>query len=220
MFLVWLVIVVAATLVTFILPESFASKARIKVDPDQVNVSGNVTNVYDPLFIPTQLEIIRSEIILGRVIDVLNLNEVWGKRYLDGGRLKTQESLALLRGRLDVRQVPNTSLLEIRASSENPREAADLANAIAEAYAKWRLDEIHGEAKGSLSGKGPVTVLERAVASTKPSRPNKSLNLILGFVFGGVAGFSLAMLVYVLRHSAHKQRPAMSRFRTDDPLVR
>jgi uncharacterized protein involved in exopolysaccharide biosynthesis len=206
MFLVWIAIVVVATLVTFIVPETFASTARIKVDSDQIWNQRPATNAYDPQFIPTQLEIITSETILGRVIDILNLNEVWMKRYLDGGSLKASESFALLRARLEVRQVPNTTLLDIRVCSENPREAADLANAIAEAYAKWRLDRVQGEAKGGLPGTGPVEVLERAVASTKPARPNKPLNLILGFVFGGVAGFSLAMLVYVVKHSTHKQR--------------
>jgi len=210
MFVVWLLTVVVATLVTFILPESFASTARIKVESRRGWEQTPATNAYDPQFIPTELEIIQSETILGRVIGVLNLNEVWGRRYLDGGKLKTSETLSLLRARVQIRPVPNTTLLDIRVYSDNPREAADIANAIADAYRQWRFEEAQANVNPGGVGPNPlemrpVMILERAVASTKPARPNKPLNLILGFVFGGVVSFSLAMLVYVLKHSTYKR---------------
>jgi len=37
---VFLLVVITATLVTFILPESYSSKARIKIDRDQTDISG------------------------------------------------------------------------------------------------------------------------------------------------------------------------------------
>jgi len=154
---VFLLVVITATLVTFILPEYFASTARIKVDRDKSDIeelagsgAGVRFNPYDPYFIQTEFEIIQSETILGRVIDVLNLNEVWGKKLLDGGKLKTSETLALLRGRLDLRPVRNTTLIDIRVLSENANEARDLANQIAETYRQWRLDKGYELVKGGL----------------------------------------------------------------------
>ena len=43
---------------------------------------------YDPYFIQTESELIRSEAVLGKVIKDLNLNEAWGKKQ-GGGTLTT-----------------------------------------------------------------------------------------------------------------------------------
>src|SRR5437762_3160746 len=120
---VFLLVVITATLVTFILPESYASTARIKVEHEQSDISGisdrGMVNAYDPYFIQTEFELIQSEVILGKVVDELKLNEEWGKKYnAGGGPLKTQESMGLLKSRMDLRPVRNTSLLEIRVLSD------------------------------------------------------------------------------------------------------
>src|SRR5215472_9564502 len=122
---VFLLVVITATLVTFILPESFSSTARIKVERDQSDISG----LADTYFIQTEFEVIQSEVILGQVIKDLDLNKVWGKKYANGETLKTTETMSLLKGRMDLRPVRNTSLIEIRVYSERPDEAALLANA-------------------------------------------------------------------------------------------
>src|SRR3954447_15480172 len=80
---VFLLVVITATLVTFLLPEQFSSFTRIKVERDNTDVPGvmsgqNYGGGYDPYFIQTELEVIPSEVILDEVIDVLKLNEVWG----------------------------------------------------------------------------------------------------------------------------------------------
>src|ERR1700756_4528461 len=79
---VFLLVVITATIVTFILPEQYSSKARIKVERDVSDVAGvgdqrNVSGVYDPYFIQTEFEVIQSETILDKVIEKLDLNEVW-----------------------------------------------------------------------------------------------------------------------------------------------
>jgi succinoglycan biosynthesis transport protein ExoP len=153
---VFLLVVITATLVTFILPESFASSTRIKVERDKADIeelsgSGGLRyNPYDPYFIQTEFEIIQSETILGKVIEVLNLNDVWGKKYYDGTKLKTPETLLMLRGRLNLRPVRNTTLIDVQVFSENPKEAADLANQIAQTYKQWRLDKGRELVTGGL----------------------------------------------------------------------
>src|SRR6266498_377357 len=70
---VFLLVVITATLVTFILPESFSSTARIKIERDQTDIQSlgqpQMLNGYDPYFIQTEFEVIQSEVILGKVID-------------------------------------------------------------------------------------------------------------------------------------------------------
>src|SRR5271166_2091527 len=130
---VFLLVVITATLVTFILPESYSSTARIKVERDQSDIATlagqQVMGSYDPYFIQTEFEVIQSEVVLGKVIDdpSLNLNVEWGKRYNGGQRFTTTETMAVLKKQIDLRPVRNTSLIEIRVFSENADEAARLA---------------------------------------------------------------------------------------------
>jgi capsular exopolysaccharide synthesis family protein len=142
---VFLLVVITATLVTFILPESFSSTTRIKIERDQSDVSGMTERAgmggYDPYFIQTEFELIQSEVILGKVIDDLDLNKEWGKKYANGDRLKTAETISLLKSRMDLRPVRNTSLIEIRVFSEKAEEAAKIANAVAEAYKAHRHEQ-------------------------------------------------------------------------------
>src|SRR5438105_3888169 len=142
---VFLLVVITATLVTFILPESFSSQARIRVERDVSDISPlaerPMAGTYDPYFIQTEFEVIQSEIILDKVIADLGLNERWGKKYAGGERLKVTETRGMLKGRMDLRPVRNTELIEIRVFSENPNKAAELAQAIADQYQAYRLGE-------------------------------------------------------------------------------
>jgi Mg-chelatase subunit ChlD len=120
----------------------YKSTARIKVERDQSDISGMAERggaaSYDPYFIQTESEAIQSEAVLGKVIKDLNLNEAWAKKQ-GGGTLTTEETMALLKNKLDLRPVPNTSLLEIGVKSDKPEEAANIANALAEEYKARRL---------------------------------------------------------------------------------
>jgi capsular exopolysaccharide synthesis family protein len=142
---VFLLVVITATLVTFILPESYSSLARIKVEHDQSDISfmqdprmGGAP--YDPYFIQNEFETIKSERVLTNVVLSLNLNEEWGKKYNGGQPLKTHESVARLKGMMDLQPERNTSFIDIKVYSEKPDEAAGLANAVARAYQGYRLE--------------------------------------------------------------------------------
>ena len=85
--------------------------------------------------------------------------------------------MALLRGRVDLRPVPNTSVIEIRSYSEKPDEAAKVANAIAEAYRDhWN----HADLAASVFSGPRVENLDHAAPDFRPVRPNKPLNITLG----------------------------------------
>ena len=140
---VFLITAIIATAVTLLLPESYASTARIRIEPDIVSdisgVAGNVTYAgYDPYFIQTEFEIIQDHVVLGKVVEALNLNEVWGKKYFGGQTLKTTEAMDFLKKRMSLNPVRNTKLIGITVYSEDKNEAVRLANAIAEAYREYR----------------------------------------------------------------------------------
>jgi Mg-chelatase subunit ChlD/type II secretory pathway pseudopilin PulG len=124
--------------------------ARIKVERDVSDITGlselPAYAAYDPYFIQTEKEVIQSDAVLGKVVDRLKLDEVWAKDH--GGKLKKEEAIKLLKAKLELSPVRNTGLLDIRARSERPEEAAELANAVAEAYRDQRAEARRQPASG------------------------------------------------------------------------
>jgi succinoglycan biosynthesis transport protein ExoP len=142
---VFLITAIIATAVTFILPESYSSTARI-----QVEQSGNVISTmdnsptvqstgFDPYFIQTTFEVMQSEVVLTNVIASLDLNNKWGKKYNNGDTLKTSETMTILKGNMVLNPVKNTKLIAITVYSDDPKEAAVIANAMADSYRDYRI---------------------------------------------------------------------------------
>jgi polysaccharide biosynthesis transport protein len=140
---VFLLVVVTTVVVTLILPRAYCSIARIKVSKDRAVISpifDSQTDLgYDPYFIQTEFEVIKSQVVLDRVIENLHLNTEWGKRFGGGETLKTSETRTLLEHYLDLRPARNTSIIEIRFYSEDKDEAARVANEVASVYQDYRV---------------------------------------------------------------------------------
>jgi len=95
---------------------------------------------YDPIFIQTEFQKMQSEVVLDRVIRALDLNNKWGQKYGGGIPFKTEDTVQWLKNKMGLSVERNTKLIDIRVSSDDPNEAARLANAIAQAYQEYRLD--------------------------------------------------------------------------------
>ena len=200
---VFLLVFGAIAVLTFLLPESYSSTARIKIERDASDIqtlTGAPTPfAYDPYLIQTEFEVIQSELILGKVVNEQHLQEKWGKIYANGDRITRSEAIGLLKRKMSLHPVRNTILIEIQVFSENRDEAADLANEIARVYAKYR-----NEAPGSAtSGSRPlgaaaidtafpkrvqVVIIDSATPGIRPVRPNKPLNLAIGALAGLLLG--------------------------------
>jgi succinoglycan biosynthesis transport protein ExoP len=153
---VFLLVAITTTLVTFILPPTYASMARISVQKDATDIQGmNNTPTYsgfDPYWVQTEFEKIQSKLILYEVITNLDLGRKWGEKFKEP-ELKTDITFKLLKRQIDVSQSRNTSLIEIKVFSEDPNEAAIIANKIAEVYGKARLrqwEEMSGRGLSAL----------------------------------------------------------------------
>jgi capsular exopolysaccharide synthesis family protein len=144
---VFILVVFTTTAITFILPESYMSTVRIAVEKDASDINpigfAQGATPYDPYFVTTEFEKIRSKKVLYQVIEELGLNQKWGDRYNNGEPLRNLQSFGLLKRQMDVRQTRNTSLIEINvyssAKDQPAKEAADIANKIAEVYKETRL---------------------------------------------------------------------------------
>src|SRR5437868_10590185 len=82
---VFLLVVITTTAVTFILPESYMSMARMEVQKDTTDITPLMPNQqsisYDPYFLQTEFEKIRSQWVLLPVIENLHLIDIWSKRF-------------------------------------------------------------------------------------------------------------------------------------------
>jgi len=150
---VFLLVTATTTVVTFILPPTFASTARIQVNKDSTDIDG-ITKVqgyspFDPYWIQTEFEKIQSKMILYQVISNLDLNITWGEKYKEGA-LRTDMTYALLKRSIDVQQSRNTSLIEIKAFSDDPNEASSIANKIADVYRESRISQWKELSSGGL----------------------------------------------------------------------
>src|SRR5215813_3727218 len=81
---VFLLVVITATLVTFVLPKKYESKVRLKIEGDIADIGfmgeGRYQGSrYDIYFLQTEFEIIQSQMILQPVIEdeTLDLNKKW-----------------------------------------------------------------------------------------------------------------------------------------------
>lgn len=162
-------------------PDMFRAMARIRYVRDTEDIPGLGTEqVYDPYFIQTELEVIQSELILGRVIEFLDLNTVWGKRFDYGGKLTTSETLSRLRARLEIRPVRSTLLIDIRAVSEDAAEAAKIANAVANTYLAFRSQrrqELVQQGSKALNEASTRAKEKLDVETDKLERLKKELNV-------------------------------------------
>ena len=180
---VFLLVVITATLVTLVLPQYFSSVARIRVERDQTDISGVSSPAgmlgpgYDPYFIQTEFEVIKSDTILSNAITEYNasrpvreddLQHVWGAKRIEAGKaLTTSETIRQLNGALRLSPVRNTSLIEIQIILEDANQAARLANSIAVAYQKHRKEQrtqrtMSGIDALELSWKEQVEEVEKA----------------------------------------------------------
>jgi uncharacterized protein involved in exopolysaccharide biosynthesis len=189
---VFMLVVVTLTLITFILPESYMSVARIRLSTSAVATQQSQPAIaIRALDISNEVEVLKSERILGVVIEKLDLGTEWGRRYLNGEQLRTQDAVEVLRRHLDIHPVPSTEVISIAAYDEKPGEAAQLANAVVAAYSDYSLT-----APGGLR----VDVLDSARPALRPARPNKPLNIVLGIVLGLILGIGAGGLAGLIAY--------------------
>jgi len=141
---VFLLVTITTTVVTYIQPKTYASTVRMKVERDAPDVellgTRQYGGAYDPYWITTEFETIQSKSILYQVITNLNLNKKWAEKFGEENDLRTDITYQFLKRSVDVQQARNTSLIEISAYSDDPQEAAVIANEIADVYKKSRTN--------------------------------------------------------------------------------
>jgi capsular exopolysaccharide synthesis family protein len=153
---VFLLVSLTTTIVTFILPESFSSFVRISILREASDVEGlrdrgfGSALVYDPYALQTEFQRIQSRPVLEKVVERLNLQEEWARKFKSPTAMSKDVAYRRLKGHISVQQSHSSTLVEIHAFSDNKDEAAKLANAIAETYAQHRAEKSRTATEGGI----------------------------------------------------------------------
>jgi polysaccharide biosynthesis transport protein len=162
---VFLLVALTTTVVTFLLPESFSSTTKISIEQDMPDVSSEGAGIAirptpDPFFLQTEFERIQSKKVLYKVIEDLDLQRQWGVKYKKqpGATISREQAYGILKGSISVEPFRNTTMVEIRAFSDNKDEASTIANKVAEVY-----KEVRGQTRAELI-KGGLKALKDQLA--------------------------------------------------------
>ena len=207
--LVFLLTAVTTTVVTFLLPKTYMSMSRISVEKDTSDIAPlngmqSGETAFDPYFIQTELEVIQSQKVLDKVVAKCELTEKW-KGFNGGKSLTMIEARKILEKAIDIRQLRETSIIELRAYDRRRYLAQQIAQALAEEYQTHRTD----------AQKKRVEIIDDAERPVQAVRPNIPLNITLGVVAGLILGVGLAFLIEYLdqlpKRFKEKQTPPQTR---------
>ena len=169
----------AAAVITYIMPRKYRGKVDMVIEraAEDVRVQGHqaeANNVFSDNFLKTQFEIITKRKTLDRVAEKLDLQ----KRWNIGTR---QGVVGKLLGNLDSQSSIKSDFISIEYLDEDPKLAADIANAVAESYKETRLEVDNGRNESAVSQLiAQIAAKEQAtqIALTKVLEIKKRLGIV------------------------------------------
>lgn len=159
-----LLMILTGIVITRSMPRVYAASVLIQVQRERLDVDpfGQSLSRYDPYFLRTQFEIIRSVPIMEEVVRELNLNEELGRAYGYLERLSTAASfdrtVNLVRGKMALDIHRDTDLISITLKLDKPDKpdgeaantAARTANMVARVFRTWTLRQSREQKEGGL----------------------------------------------------------------------
>jgi succinoglycan biosynthesis transport protein ExoP len=149
-----ILITLSGTLYTLMLPKIYSSSATIRVREDAIDVEvfdRQFTGGFNPFFLKTEFEIIQSRTILSSVLDRLNLQQRWSAREDNkGGMIPRDICMEILERSVRVSQYRDTSMIQIEVFRDDPDEAMQIANEIADVYRDYRQSSKRAEVRAGV----------------------------------------------------------------------
>lgn len=143
---IFLLILAAAFLVSMRMPKKYTAETSLLLDvrADPL-VATLMPSIASREFLGTQVEIIQSDRLAGRVVKMLGLTEgpaaVARWRQATQGRVPIETFYgSMLRGGLTVTPARGTNLIDISFTGSDPRFVAEVANAFARAYIEFSVE--------------------------------------------------------------------------------
>jgi len=192
-------ILLTVSAVTFSLPRIYYANTRILAERGQPVMQAREASVdggAHTIFQMDQVEFLRSQKIGYEVVDKEQLVAKWA---ISGPEAAAKEqAFQILRGRLNVQPLRNSSIIEVGFYSTDPVEAADLANATTAVYRESITGEPH---------RYRVTIIDQARPPTAPCKPNVLLYLGIASVVAVTLALGGIVLIVLGRSSQKTSKP-------------
>ncbi len=142
---VLLAILIAGWLITLSMPKEYAAYTRMTVRPVTTDIDpfrGQQQDLrYDPFYLKTQIDVIKSQLVLDPVISNLNLRAVFQRAAGLPREFTASEARNELRRSIRVTSLIDTSMIKIDVFRKAPqdtvtRDVKDIANELARVYAE------------------------------------------------------------------------------------
>lgn len=205
----WLTIVIftvsglaAAALLAAMATPIYQASTRVFVSTQSVAsaIEAFQGSSYTEARMQSYVEVATDQLVLDRVVRELDLDESSGD----------------LAETVSARVVPNTVLIEIRATSESAEEAADISNSVARNLREVVIGELE-EQVGGDSALVNLTLVKRATAEDSPFSPSIPLYLFVGGVLGFIVGLAVGFTRQALDTRVHSERDVVAS--TDHPIL-
>jgi len=149
-----ILVTLSGTCYTLMLPKIFMASTTIRVREDALDMDvfdRQAVSGFNPYFLKTEYEVIQSRTILSSVLDRLNLQQRWSSREENkGGLIPRNVCMSILERSVRVTQYRDTSMIQIQVYRDDPDEAMQIANEIADVYRDYRQSSKRGEIRSSV----------------------------------------------------------------------
>ncbi|MBI1177052.1 hypothetical protein GC207_06385 [bacterium] len=116
-------------------PDQYRATTQVRVREIRI------ARAFGSFFPQEEEEHIRSNPVLLRVIDGAKLDEKWSGKFGEGRMLTRSNLVGLLRKRIEVQFQNGTGYFDINLTDDDPREAAQIANLVAESYRDFMREQ-------------------------------------------------------------------------------
>lgn len=153
-------VLVAGWLITLSMPKEYMAYTRMMVKPvatDMDVFKGQQQDLrYDPFYLKTQIEVIKSKLILDPVISNLSLRVTFGRAAKVPREVTESEARKELLRSMHVTSLLDTSMIKIEIYRKAPldsvtRDVKDIANEVARVYAEVSTEAERERVQGALS---------------------------------------------------------------------
>ncbi len=128
-----------------------------------------------------------SDLQIGSALtsDYIKVFQMWEVHEKVISNLNLPYSYSQIQKKLSVVNDSDTRMLDITFTSASPQEAADVANEYAKVASEFIADTMSTE---------KPNIMSVALVPTNPSSPNKTKNIMLGFILGCMFGAGIVTL--------------------------
>ena len=131
---------------TYLSPKQYKSEANIQLFPRNLEISilkKQIVKKSNNRYFSNELEAFTSERVLYKVVDALNLDEVW--------QISKRKAVQRLDAKIKTKLTLSTDIINLRVKAENPERARDISAQIIESYKEWANERYFSQVENELN---------------------------------------------------------------------